>query len=97
MLAVTQMGRRQNADPFTPCSPLLRPLPSHLYLFVQTAYSLILPPSPTLERVTPSKVVHILITEGSFLAAQTTKNPPAMQKTWGFSPWVGRISWRREW
>ena len=34
------------------------------------------------DRVTPSKVLHILITEGSFLAAQTTKNPPAMQETW---------------
>ena len=24
------------------------------------------------------------------------KNPPAMEETW-FSPWVRKISWRREW
>ena len=46
--AVTQTGRRQNTDPFTPHSPLLRRLPSRLYLFDQTAYSLILPSSPAM-------------------------------------------------
>ena len=28
--------------------------------------------------------------------AQTVKNPPAMQETWGDS-WVGKIPWRRKW
>ena len=39
------------------------------------------------------------------LAAQLVKNPPAVWRTWvqslgwedpGFSPWVGKILWRRE-
>ena len=29
------------------------------------------------------------------LVAQLVKNPPAMWETW-FSPWVGKIPWRRE-
>ena len=30
--------------------------------------------------------------------AQMVKNPPAMRETCnGFDPWVGRISWTREW
>ena len=32
----------------------------------------------------------------SFLVAQMVKNLPAMQET-SFSPWVGRIPWRRAW
>ena len=28
--------------------------------------------------------------------AQMVKSPPAMQET-GFSPWVGKIPWRRAW
>ena len=28
--------------------------------------------------------------------AQAVNNPPAMQRP-GFKPWVGKISWRREW
>ena len=31
------------------------------------------------------------------LVAQLVKNLTAMQKTWGFGSWVGRIPWRREW
>ena len=30
------------------------------------------------------------------LVAQMVKNLPAMQETW-FDPWVGKISWGREW
>ena len=30
------------------------------------------------------------------LVAHLVKNLPAMQETW-FSPWVGKIPWRREW
>ena len=36
-----------------------------------------------------------IVSEAS-LVAQVIKNPPAMQET-GFDPWVGKISWRREW
>ena len=28
--------------------------------------------------------------------AQMVKNPLAVQKTWGFNTWVGKIPWRRE-
>ena len=31
-----------------------------------------------------------------FLVAQTVKRLPTVQETW-FNPWVGKISWRREW
>ena len=31
------------------------------------------------------------------LVAQLVKNLTAMQETWGFGPWVGKIPWRREW
>ena len=27
---------------------------------------------------------------------QVVKNLPAMQETWVFDPWVGKIPWRRE-
>ena len=30
------------------------------------------------------------------LVAQLVENPPAMQET-PFDPWVGKISWKREW
>ena len=33
---------------------------------------------------------------GVSLVVQLVKNLPAMQKT-RFDPWVGKISWRREW
>ena len=33
---------------------------------------------------------------GASLVVQLVKNLPAMQKT-RFDPWVGKISWRREW
>ena len=33
---------------------------------------------------------------GTFLMAQTVKNPPTMQET-GFDPQVRKIPWRREW
>ena len=32
----------------------------------------------------------------AFLMAQMVKNPPAVQKTWGFNPWVGKIPWIKE-
>jgi len=30
-----------------------------------------------------------------FPVAQLVKNPPAMQETW-YSPWAGKIPWRKE-
>ena len=36
-----------------------------------------------------------IVSEAS-LVAQVIKNLPAMQET-GFDPWVGKITWRREW
>lgn len=46
-------ARRQedpSTDPITPRAPVLRPLPSRLYLFVQTPYSLTLPAPPAVHR-----------------------------------------------
>ena len=31
------------------------------------------------------------------LVTQMLKNLPALQETWGFDPWVGKIPWRRAW
>jgi len=33
---------------------------------------------------------------GASLVAQMVKNPPAVRRP-GFSPWVGKIPWRRPW
>ena len=40
--------------------------------------------------------LELLLVERIFLVAQMVKNLPAKQET-GFSPWVGKIFWRREW
>ena len=37
-----------------------------------------------------------LVTVQASLVVQMVRNPPAMWET-GFSPWVGKIPWRREW
>ena len=36
---------------------------------------------------------------GGFPGGSAVKNPPAMQETWRprLDPWVGKISWKREW
>ena len=44
----------------------------------------------------PCIVEHVLIFQGASRVAQMVRKLPAMQKT-GFSPWVGKIPWRREW
>ena len=37
-----------------------------------------------------------MLGHGASRVAQTVKNLPAVQET-GFSPWVRKIPWRREW
>ena len=41
------------------------------------------------------KLIAVLQTSWASLVAQTVKNSP--EKRPGFSPWLGRIPWRREW
>jgi len=41
-------------------------------------------------------LICILSLSWASLVAQLVKNPPAMQETWGFDPWLGKIPWRRE-
>ena len=46
-------------------------------------------------RFTGEGIGYLLQHSWAFLAAQLVKNPPAMGRP-GFSPWVGKIPWRRE-
>ena len=43
----------------------------------------------------PGKGIVYPLHSWASLVAQLVKNPPAMRETW-FSPWVGKIPWRRE-
>ena len=36
-------------------------------------------------------LIHITSNERASLVAQLVKNLPAMQETWAFDPWVGKI------
>ena len=66
-------------------------LNSYLFLFAHQSYffSLIF---PKLLNVFDLKSTN----KPASLVAQMVKNPSAMRETW-FSPWVGKIPWRRKW
>ena len=42
------------------------------------------------------KMENCIVVTGTYLVAQIVKNLPAMQRP-EFDPWVGKISWGREW
>ena len=42
------------------------------------------------------KIKSCIVVTGTSLVAQIVKNLPSMQRP-EFDPWVGKISWRREW
>ena len=48
-------------------------------------------------RSTGERIGYPLQYSWASLVAQLVKNLTAMQETWGFGPWVGKIPWRREW
>ena len=51
---------------------------------------------PGSERSAGEGIGYLLQYSWASLMAQTAKNLPAMPETPGFSPWVGKIPWRRE-
>ena len=51
---------------------------------------------PRLGTPTGEEIVYPFQDSWASLVAQLVKNPPSMGRP-GFDPWLGKISWRREW